>query len=283
MKSSALLLLVSFVAADISLETFSDDACGNDGGSSVTNVHANSGNAADSSNCIATSQYQSVNVISVDPGFQCNLYSDNACNNFISSVNTAQCTPVIGSGVVCFNQALFDNPFAQSTAEVTVGTNQIRLISDPSGFLSEAVNQACGTNGCDPTNQATLSASFQSDPNCQPLVAPCDQTTCTISASMTGNYDNTNQRDYMASLLQQIFAKSFEPVSFGQVVINDQSGNNQAEMAYTFSITCSEQSDSFDCGGFLGTLTSSVLGLVPGVGGLVAGAFSVACQALSGS
>ena len=170
-----------------------------------------------------------------------------------------------------------------STAEITVGANSIGLLDDPSSFLTEAVNKACGSSGCDPTSQVTRDATFQSNPDCQPLVGPCDQTTCTISATMTGNYDNTNQRDYMTSLLQQIFAKSFVAVSFGQVVINDKNGNNQAELAYTYSITCTDESTSFDCGGFVGTLTSTVLGLVPAVGGLLAGAFSVTCQAFSPS
>jgi hypothetical protein len=94
------------VLADISLQTFDDEVCGGEGGAVLSNVHANGNDLHDSSNCVSQGAYKSVNVVSVDPGFRCNLYGDSACQNFLGqAVLSVGCTVGIhGQGVICFNQ-----------------------------------------------------------------------------------------------------------------------------------------------------------------------------------
>ena len=53
----------------------------------------------------------------------------------------------------------------------------------------------------------------------------------------------------------------------------------QAQMTATLAVECNAASDG-DCQCVLGTFTTAVLGAVPDVGGVLAGAFPIACQVL---
>ncbi|KAJ6260188.1 hypothetical protein Dda_4412 [Drechslerella dactyloides] len=271
--------ILSAAQTGITLQTYDSMGCE---GNVITNVRSIPGAPKDSSGCVALNQFQSVGVLNANPGFQCNIYSDPTCQNFMTTFKAGGvCTNIIATGVICFNQGLFDNPFAASTAQVQVGTRIVTVDRD-GGFLTRsAAIQACGNSGCDPTNPSTKPWShFNKD--------------CTQSISMSGNYDNTDQRDYMVGILAQAMSSGTtntradlrgsaaddnvvrDVPSFIQVVINDQNGNNQAQMTVTPSVECSPPSDG-NCNGLLGQITSAVLGSVPSVGGLLALGFEITC------
>ncbi|KAF3910578.1 hypothetical protein ABW21_db0202720 [Orbilia brochopaga] len=279
----ALLFLSPIAAQDmINLLTYSSMGCE---GNIIFNARNNPSNQRELSGCIAGNQFQSVGVLTSSPGLQCNIYSDPGCQFFLSTVSAGGlCTNVIGQGVICFSQAQFDNPFAASVAQVQLGT-KIVTVDRPGGFLVQSgTNQACGNNGCDPTNQFSKPwRHFNKD--------------CTLTVQVSGNYDDTNQRDYMIAILRQAQESATtnaradlrgssaddnsvrDVPSFVQVVINDRNGGNQAEMAVRMNVECNPPEDG-NCDSLLGVVTSTVLGLVPRVGGLLAGAFDITCAAL---
>jgi hypothetical protein len=281
MNKLALIFFFGLASADISLQVFDQGGCQ---GNVANNIHSNLANPQDSSGCIAPGQYSSIGILTADPGFQCNLYSDAECQNFLTDASTAGvCTEITGNGVICFSQALFDNPFAESTAEVTLGLTLITVDLASNTLVYAAVSAGCGANGCDPTTPFTKSFDhFNKD--------------CTLSVSMEGNYDSTNQRDYMSGLLQSAMEAAdtnfrqdltgssednddvLDTLSFSQVVIsNTQSGANEAQMSVTVTVDCAPSSLA-DCQSLLDQVTTTALGAVPGVGGILASAFSVVCQ-----
>ncbi|KAK6537861.1 hypothetical protein TWF694_010761 [Orbilia ellipsospora] len=279
-------IFLGTVLADISIQTFEQMGCM---GGVVSNVHPNAAAAHDASGCQALGGFQSVGVISADEGFQCNIYSDSACANFIGSFDSqfvGACTNIIGSGVSCFSQALFDNPFADSTASVTIGRNVVTIDSDGRTIVNGGTSQACGDTGCDPTNlYSTPFSHFNKD---------CEQT-----VKMAGFYNNPNERDYMASLLGTALAKGMtnertDPTgstegndrirdlpSFAQVIISDNSrGLNQAMMSATIDVQCNPPTEG-NCDGLVSEITSDLLGLVPSVGDVIALGFKIGCEAIS--
>ncbi|EWC45497.1 hypothetical protein DRE_00896 [Drechslerella stenobrocha 248] len=265
--------LLGIVLADISLQTFSLMGCE---GNIINNIRPNPGAPRESSGCVANNIFQSVGVLSALPGYQCNVYSDASCQNYLTTFKSGGlCTNVIAQGVICFSQALFDNPFAYSTAQVQIGS---RIVT-----VDRAAIQSCGNSGCDPSNPfSTPWRHFNK--NCQQTI------------SMTGNYDDTNQRDYMIGLLDralEIATTNFradlrgssandnlvrDVPSFIQVVMNDKVGNNQAEMAVRLDVQCNPPVNG-DCTGVLAQLTAAGLGAVPAVGGLLAAGFRITCAA----
>ncbi|KAF2739123.1 hypothetical protein EJ04DRAFT_519650 [Polyplosphaeria fusca] len=287
MPSYALILslLAGLAAADgITLQLFDGPSCNQDSlhpDGVVANVASNPGADKDGSGCVAH-EFNSSRAIDISPGFQCNLYSDASCQNFLYAV-TAQdgCDGGPGGGVICFNQALFENPFAESSAQITVGNKVLTSNSYVSNTVSDGIGNACGNNGCDPTNKA--SAAF---------IHFNQEGTQTVSVS--GNYDNGDQRDYMKGLLLDVLEKTktnmqvdtrgsaetdditVDVFSFYQVVINDKNGNNQAQMSITLDVTTNPAKEG-DCG-IVGTIEGAALGEVPAVGGLLAKAFELTCE-----
>jgi hypothetical protein len=145
---SALLLSLTS-ARDISLLLFDDTECNGD---ISTNVHSNPANEHAGSGCIATN-FKSAGVASVDEGFQCNLYADTACQNFIGTVKTLnQCDTLVGQGAICFSQISFENPLADVKAVATVGKIVLEVTAEvnPSGFAGNTLRGACNGNACDP-------------------------------------------------------------------------------------------------------------------------------------
>ncbi|KAK6359338.1 hypothetical protein TWF696_000499 [Orbilia brochopaga] len=269
-----------FSAAQASINLLVYDSMGCEG-SILANARNNPGAPQEGSGCVASNIYQSVGVLSADPGFQCNLYSDPGCQNFMSTVSAGGlCTNVIGQGVICFSQAQFDNPFAGTVAQVQVGTN-ILTVDRGGGFLVQSgVNQACGDRGCDPTNVFSKPfRHFNKD--------------CTLTVQMAGNYGDTNQRDYIVGLLRQAYESATTNVradlrqsaaddnlvrdvpSFVQVVI-DRNGNNQAEMSVSMNVACNPPSKGL-CDDAVSGVTSAALGAVPSVGGVLAVVFEITC------
>ncbi|KAK5056703.1 hypothetical protein LTR84_012235 [Exophiala bonariae] len=262
----AALSLIHIVAGDISVQAFTDTQCA---GSSVgTNVHSNPAGVHDGSGCIASSTFNSINTISVDAGFQCNIYSDTACQNFLTTAKTVGCLPVIGQGIICFSQESFDNPLAGSKAVIGIGKNSIiaRTEGDIRNVVDRALTNACGNTVCDPNTNDVVTYQFGfecesglADPAGSNTGIFCDKKEkCTQTVSTSGDYDNTEQRDYMKELLKTTmkqgtsqaavpqdsdFFKSGaseilnNQLSFAQVVINDPKGANLAQVCYSKSLT----------------------------------------------
>jgi hypothetical protein len=249
----------------------------------IANLHSGSGSSVDSSNCQATNQYQSVSVVSADPGFQCNLYFDSQCQNFLQTAQTPlECDTLIGLGAICFSQALFNNPLAQSTAAVNIGLSIVTVDQPGGSLVDQGVNAACGSNtGCD--SSTTFSKSF--DHFNQNGV---------LTVIVTETYPDINTRDYMKAILDTTMGVSSTNThedltgssadndiaeylpSFTQVVIRDPTNAIQAQMTVTIAVSTTPASRG-DCIGLLGTVTGVVLGEIPAVGGVAVGIFMVAC------
>lgn len=312
------------VAGDISLQTFVDDDCGGGTGAAIQNVHASGKDTTDGSGCQAQGQFHSVNVVSADPGFQCNIYGDSACQNFLQGVTTPVCTPVIGQGVICFNNAAFSNPFIESTARVALGNQQVMIYSEPppnqrllpglpstgqdgnqQSQIENLVSQACTSgSACDPTSKISLSRTFQSGNvgfcsnggDLSQDKSQCDPVVCTTSISISGNFNDNNQRDYMKDLMTTALDKAQVPaaptnindneltilmgLSFVGVQIIDKNKAIQAFLSVTTTSECSAVSPEagFQCPQTLVDSVGAGLGAVPVVGGIGVLLFQVACD-----
>ncbi|KAK5050500.1 hypothetical protein LTR84_003781 [Exophiala bonariae] len=293
MKHWALLLLSlgALVSADITVELFSDDGCGGDIGVSLGKVSSNGNNDKDSSGCQPGAPFGSVRVNSGDPGFQCNLFSDNTCTSFTKTVfsNTVGCTGVSGSSLVCFSQALFDNPFAESQVTVNLGTIIHSEQDNNPVSLPQLFAKACSSGGCDPTN--TIAVKFD-----------VEGKQGTITASADGSFGNLDQAKYTQSLLMAAMPKInirpdnlgttdtsgnpptvFDLPNFARVTIRDKKGDMQAYLKVTYKVEGSDTNE-IDCGGLFAGVTEAALKAVPEVGGLLASAFQCACnEVASGS
>lgn len=279
--SSFLFALTS--AGDISLLLFSDAQCTGD---IVTNVHSNPANANAASGCIATN-FQSAGAATVDSGFQCNVYADTACQNFLTTIkSTDQCETLIGKGAICFSQASFENPLTGVTAKVTIGNSVVHFTAEVRSFemTDNALRGACGANGCDPNSP------FNKDLKLFP-----GKKKCTVTSTARGNYDNTAVRDYMIQLISDVALKQstidFAGVDgfgnpnsaastmpgFIQVVLNDATGNNKAQMEVSTSASC-EGASTNGCDSFVADRIKDGLKAVPAVGGLLATGFDAVCN-----
>ncbi|KIW22957.1 uncharacterized protein PV07_11197 [Cladophialophora immunda] len=281
--------LILAVAGDISLQTFNDDNCGGGGGTAIQNIHANGKDTTDSSGCQAQGQFNSVNVVSVDSGFQCNIYGDSACQNFLETVSTVACTPVIGQAAICFNQAAFDNPFVESTSNVAVGALAIQIFGGDTlqNQINNVVNQACASGtACDPTNTLVLSQTISpSNIACNEglqLIDPgaCSSEDCTTTIAMSGGFNDNNQRDYMKGLMQKALDTVPSPVSFVGVQVVDKDKAVQASMTVSVNSQCTSvpPPSGFQCSDALKDTVSAALATVPGVGGVSSLVFQVACD-----
>lgn len=117
---------------------------------------------------------------------------------------------------------------------------------------------------------------------------------------MEGNYDNTDERDYMSSALAKAFdlgtqntredpcgftggldipgqnPQMFDIPTFAQVVLNDATGKNIAQMSARIAFTADPGKDG-QCNDLLGKITGAALGAIPAVGSIAGLIFSVAC------
>lgn len=271
----AVLSLLHIAKSDISVQAFVDTQCA---GTTVgTNVHSNPAGIHDGSGCIASSTFNSINTISLDAGFQCNIYSDTACQNFLTTTKTVGCLPVIGQGIICFSQESFDNPLADSKAVIGIGKNSIvaRTEGDISNIVDRAIGNACGNTVCDPNTNDVVTYKFGfecegglADPQGGATGTFCNKKEkCTQTVSTSGDYDNTEQRDYMKELLKTTMRQGTSEarvpqdseffktgasealnnqLSFAQVVINDPKGANLAQVCYSHSCTDASKSIGTD-------------------------------------
>ncbi|KAF3910079.1 hypothetical protein AA313_de0201027 [Arthrobotrys entomopaga] len=280
------LFFLDTVLADISLQTFYQMGCT---GGVVSNVHPNVAAASQvASGCIALNGFQSVGVVSADSGFQCNIYSDSTCTNFLATFDSnfrGACTNIIGSGVTCFGtgQTLSDNPITTSTATITIGKNVITTDSWGTSLVMTGKDKACGDTDCDATK--LIPTPFKH------LNKTCEQT-----VKMEGFYNNPDERDYMAALLGKILGKAMtneradttgsggnnqwirDIPSFASVVMSDEStGHYQAMMAVTVDVQCNSPVKG-NCEGLIPSITADLLGQVPKVGDVIATGFKIGCQ-----
>lgn len=285
MKFFAITLLVSFAAADgITFQLFDGPSCNQNRfkpDKVVANVNSNSGAGVQSSGCVAAT-FKSAKFAQFSPGFKCNIYTDSACQLFSQSVTAPDgCDSFPGSSVLCFSQAEFDNPFVDSKVSITVGSKDVGVSSNIVSAVKLAIEVTCTDTGCDPTNKQQFPYRH------------FNQNGAT-TVSLTGSYQNTNQRDYMKSLLLSVQRttihneaidtrgssendnKVASQFTFFQVVIRDRNGNIQSEMAATIDTTTQKQNEG-DCG-IIGKLESAALGALPAVGGLLAKSFDFVCQ-----
>ncbi|KAJ2980443.1 hypothetical protein NQ176_g2645 [Zarea fungicola] len=285
MKVISLGIFIGLVAADgITLQLYDGTGCdkfSQQTNKVVANVNTNSGAEHQSSGCIAA-DFKSAKFIQFVDGFKCNIYTDSACQAFSQSLTAADaCDSFTGSSVLCFSQAEFDNPFVDSKVSITVGSKDVGVSQNTDSLFKEGIELACTDTGCDPTNKRQFPYQH------------FNQNGFT-SISLTGSYQNTNQRDYMKEILVAVQDKTLhnlgndlsgstegqglvaDQFTFFQVVIRDQHGSIQAQMTATIDTTTQKQKDG-DCG-IVGQLESAALGAIPAVGGLLAKAFDFTCQ-----
>jgi hypothetical protein len=237
--------ILPFCICDISLLAFDDSQCAGD--RVGINVHSNPGAQFEGSGCQAIGAYSSVNVLSLDAGFKCNLYADDQCQSFLASATQVGCVPVIGKGVICFSQASFDNPLAGSQGRLGIGsTTLIASYSDIANSVGQLVDKVCGTGICDTTTKDITTFTLGTD--CEsglanvdgnPTLTVCDKhETCTQTLTVDGQFTNTNQKDYMRETLKTAMAQDYGGgapkdassdftrglVSFAGVQINDAKG-----------------------------------------------------------
>jgi hypothetical protein len=242
-------------------------------------------------------------VLAKEPGFECNIYGDPQCNDFLRGSSDQEpdaCVLNQGQGVICFCQECFTNPFFLTKAVVTTGSQKVAAVtsfSDASKVHIDTINQACGDNGCDSGN--TMEASYDRSTCTDPR--NCPRQICRQTTRVTGNYDNTNQRDYMAGLIKAVVINSTDlnrdivgttrdvaqvvnVVNFVQVDINDANGANLAQMTSEIKLECDDGSGSegFECDlALLGTINLA-LNQVPAVGGILAGLTTISCGLAKG-
>lgn len=287
LAAAALLTLIAHEAsATISLLTFPEPSCG---GQFTNNIRSIPSDQFEASGCVATTGFESIQVVTADPGYVCNIYSDLACANFIATVSTVTaCAPMDGNAVICFSQNKFDNPLDGATGQLVVSNRQVTSTKPSNDFVTAAVTHACGDAGCDSGNPLTAVQN--------PLTV-----STTLTAFMYGNYDNTQQRDYMARVLSEAFTQAQSPPrdnpraflrgphftdldnptiwdipTFGQVVLNDASGATIAEMS--IEITSEEPEKSGPCESTAGKISEAAISAIPVVGAVGRLVFKVTCE-----
>ncbi|KAH7246999.1 hypothetical protein FSOLCH5_012242 [Fusarium solani] len=203
------------------------------------------------------------------------------------------------------NAASIPNIFKRDlTAQLTVGSSLIPLSTgDGAKIVGDALRQVCSQFGCDSgttVNNGPFIAQFEDFG---------DKLECTWSVTGSGNYDSLDERDYMINVLttsltttadvssikvsiedNPLCTSQGQPscetqvlpvtkgVNFQQVVLNKDDGSNTAQLDYRLSVECKGSSD-FDCPAVISGALKDVLGGIPAVGGIIAGAFSLACAA----
>ncbi|OCT47063.1 hypothetical protein CLCR_02577 [Cladophialophora carrionii] len=282
-----LLLLASTVFADIHIQTFIGDAsC--DGQATIDKV--TTADNSDSTACVSAGQYLAVNVLSADPTFQCNFYSDEACQDLIATLDTpGVCTLLTGRGLTCFTTSQPANvvvpgsapvPTANPVATVSTGKSIITVDRGGAVLVQSGVETSCGATACDPTT---------------PFTKPFQHLNmdCTLSVTMTGSYDNADERDYMSGLMQAATTQTdtnnrvdttgsaegdnllLDSISFASVVLKGSDDNAiQAQMTYSVGVSCMPPANA-DCNSLEGTITSALLSQVPAVGGVLSTLFEI--------
>jgi hypothetical protein len=259
------LLFFRLTTATISVQAFSDANCA--GATVGSNVQPNGANLLESSGCIASSTYNSINILRADAGFICDFFEDPLCQVQVAGTggtgnDPLGCFAVTGQGITCKSLDKILNPLAGTTGTVTIGSS--KLVADVGGdaanHVRDAVLVSCGDTGCDPNTPAVHT--FQRLTQCFRVVGEtgianldvCEAPeNCVQRTTLTGNYDNLDQRQYMADLLGATMeagrgaalpnsprsdrpceapcAVVHDQLSFAQIVINDEQGANLADVS----------------------------------------------------
>ncbi|KAK6540479.1 hypothetical protein TWF694_009270 [Orbilia ellipsospora] len=277
---SASLFLSAAVQAAIDFQTFPVMGCVPPG----RTIQSDQANAFDSSGCVNTGIFQSVGVVSMDPGFVCNIYLDTACQKFFQvfdgSTPPQTCINIVGQSVSCFNQQLFNNPYAESLAQVTIGQN--RVVSREEDSIADLVqfgkSEACTDTGCD-----SDSIFLKFDTECLEVV-------------MSGSFGSANERDYLANVLgaalsgvvtNQRSTVSFENIrdtpDFATIDIFDTAKQSKiATMSVFINNSCLKDTSTLPvgetCDQFLSLIPPNLLEAVPAVSGVVSSSFQINCD-----
>lgn len=211
--------------------------------------------------------------------------------------------PLVGTIALASAAAVNSNTLAKRdlTAQLTLGSNQIPMATlDGQNFLGDALNDLCTGLGCDGGR------SHSTDTFVVQLEDFGKKIECKWSATATGNYDNTNQRDYMINLMKAALTDTATVSSitttiestvcsqgkpgcetethditavsnFLQVVLNQADGANNAEMAVHLSADCNN-GFGFDCPAAISGNLKDALSAIPGVGDVIAQVFDLACS-----
>ncbi|KAH7081050.1 hypothetical protein FB567DRAFT_551807 [Paraphoma chrysanthemicola] len=190
------------------------------------------------------------------------------------------------------------------TAQLTVGSSMVPLSRlDGAKFVGDALRKVCSNTGCDSGTTVTTpeySAQFKTFG---------DRIGCKWSVTASGNYDSTDERDYMIALLTTsltatakvetiTISKEDNPlcdhqgrpgcvnekieitsgVNFQQVVLNLDGGANKGQLDYRLGVQC-KKSGGFDCPSAISGNLKDALSGVPGVGLIIAQIFDISCAA----
>ncbi|KAF2728337.1 hypothetical protein EJ04DRAFT_516666 [Polyplosphaeria fusca] len=290
MKFLSVLAVLPGAFAAMRVQTFDDDNCA---GNVVDIVATQAGEANENSGC-STGAFGSVRARTADPGFKCQIYSDNGCQFFIAQVTDFNCITPGGNSINCFSEDSFVNPLAGTTADVSLGLTKIPVRAAANFIrVRDRVGTVCSDKGCDPTtpeieDSVEVLKKGQTQEECD--LRGCDKAQCTSRARLSGAYDNANARDYLAGLIssalestQEFEGQENRMLSFVQVVLNDRAGNDKGQMSITWELDCPEEEPvkNVDCDSLLATGVETALGLVPQVGEFLAPAFSVGCSLVS--
>ncbi|KAF2830732.1 hypothetical protein CC86DRAFT_463982 [Ophiobolus disseminans] len=190
------------------------------------------------------------------------------------------------------------------TAQLTVGSSRTPMSGlDGQKIVGDALRKLCSNTGCDsgtPETTQEYVAQFESYG---------DHKGCKWTVTASGNYDNTNERDYMINLLTASVSSTAEvkditvsiednplcthqgqpscqekkipissAVNFQQVVLNLNGGANKGELSYHLSVEC-EKDGGFDCPKVISGNLKDALSAVPAVGPIFAQIFDISCAA----
>ncbi|KAF2108311.1 hypothetical protein BDV96DRAFT_636867 [Lophiotrema nucula] len=185
--------------------------------------------------------------------------------------------------------------------QFTLGNTKIPLSTvDGAAFVGDSLRSLCSDFGCDEGTTDTVEYVAQFE-------TYGDMKDCTWSLTASGNYDSTDERDYMINVLTTALTTTADvetitvsiednplcthqgqpsctdkdiqvtsAVNFGQVVLNQDDGSNTGQLEYHLSVECVDSS-GFDCPSFVSGNLKDILSAVPEVGNIFAQVFDIAC------
>ncbi|KAM7191210.1 hypothetical protein V8F20_009388 [Naviculisporaceae sp. PSN 640] len=190
------------------------------------------------------------------------------------------------------------------TAQLTIGSESIPFagISPADRVLRPGLEDLCASDfGCDNGRKWTSETwvvRFNGRPDPDP-----EKIACSWSVEAQGNFDSTDERDYMIDLMVKTIEETqeveetempietticppacdWEPwelytaVNYLQIVLNGENGENHGELQATMSLDCKDESGGFDCPAIVKENLKDALSAVPGVGDVIAQVFNFAC------
>jgi len=190
----------------------------------------------------------------------------------------------------------------ENHAKVELGKTYVPLSTiDGSKLLGDGLHDLCGDTGCDG------GSSYESPVKLGQFESFGDIIECTWTVTASGNWNNTDQRDYMINILTasltntatvETIQVSIEDnplcthqgqpsctnedeeitsvLNFQQIVLNLASGANTAELSYNINLQCRDTA-GLDCKGFVKDNLKDALSAIPGVSAAIAQVFDIGC------